>query len=119
MPGILAGVLFDIFDPELQYSVGSLFFMNNIKKAIVNGLLDKEIVKNHLKNAYGCIVDNQNNDLGNQYSEKINSFVEMFFEFVVDKAWENENIFSGFSAMDYRLMNSLRDTDKQLIIELE
>ena len=119
LPGILAGVLFDIFDPELQYSVGSLFFMNNIKKAIVNGLLDKEIVKNHLKNAYGCIVDNQNNDLGNQYSEKINSFVEMFFEFVVDKAWENENIFSGFSAMDYRLMNSLRDTDKQLIIELE
>lgn len=119
LPGILSGVLLDIYDPEIQYSAGSLFFMKNIKKAIQNQLLNKEEIKNHLKNSYGCIIDNQHKELGNQYSKKIDAFTDMFFEFVVDKAWENENIFSGFSAMDYKIMNSLRDTDKQLIVELE
>ena len=33
--------------------------------------------------------------------------------------WENENIFDGFNFMGYHIMNSLRDTDTQLIIELE
>ena len=33
--------------------------------------------------------------------------------------WENENIFDGFNLMGYHIMNSLRDTDAQLIVELE
>ena len=41
------------------------------------------------------------------------------FEKISDKNWERENIFSGFELMGYHIMNSLRDTDTQLIIELE
>lgn len=119
LPGIFTGLLLTKYDPELQYAIGPLFFMNNIKKAIVNGSLDSSIICNELKMAYVCTIAGQVNEIGNQYRTKIESFVEDIFEKIVDKNWEKENIFSGFELMGYHIMNSLRDTDTQLIIELE
>ena len=119
LPGIFMGLLLDKYDPELQYSVGSLFFMNNMKKAMANGLLVADTIKAELLAAYGCTISGQVNELGNQYKMKIEAFVDDVFERVIDKNWENENIFTGFQLMGYHIMNSLRDTDTQLIIELE
>lgn len=119
LPGIFTGLLLTKYDPELQFTCGSQFFMNNIKKAISNGYLDKATVTEELKLAYGCTIAGHVNEIGNQYKSKIVSFVEDIFERIVDKNWEKENIFSGFEVMGYHIMNSLRDTDTQLIIELE
>lgn len=119
LPGIFTGLLLTKYDPELQHVHGSLFFMNNIKKAIVNGNLQAATIINELEMAYGCTIGGQVNEIGNQYKAKIESFVADVFEKVVDKNWERENIFSGFTLMGYHIMNSLRDTDTQLIIELE
>lgn len=119
LPGIFTGLLLTKYDPELQHVHGSLFFMNNIKKAIVNGNLQAATIISELEMAYGCTIGGQVNEIGNQYKAKIESFVADVFEKVVDKNWERENIFTGFTLMGYHIMNSLRDTDTQLIIELE
>ena len=119
LPGIFTGLLLTKYDPELQQVHGTLFFMNNIKKAIVNGNLQAATIISELEMAYGCTIGGQVNEIGNQYKAKIESFVADVFEKVVDKNWEGENIFSGFTLMGYHIMNSLRDTDTQLIIELE
>ena len=119
LPGIFTGLLLTKYDPELQHVHGTLFFMNNIKKAIVNGNLQAATIISELEMAYGCTIGGQANEIGNQYKAKIESFVADVFEKVVDKNWEGENIFSGFTLMGYHIMNSLRDTDTQLIIELE
>lgn len=119
LPGIFTGLLLTKYDPELQYTYGSQFFMNNIKKAIENGKLDVNSIIEELNMAYGCTIAGQVNEIGNQYKAKIKSFVEDVFERIVDKNWDKENIFSGFELMGYHIMNSLRDTDTQLIIELE
>lgn len=119
LPGIFAGLLLTKYDPELQHVHGALFFMNNIKKAIINGNLQAATIISELEMAYGCTIGGQVNEIGNQYKAKIESFVADVFEKVVDKNWEGENIFSGFTLMGYHIMNSLRDTDTQLIIELE
>lgn len=119
LPGIFMGLLLDKYDPELQFSVGSLFFMKNMKKAMSNSHLDAATIKNELMAAYGCTISGQVNELGNQYKQKIEQFVDDIFEKVVDRNWENEKIFTGFQLMGYHIMNSLRDTDTQLIIELE
>lgn len=119
LPGIFMGLLLDKYDPELQFSVGPLFFMKNMKKAMSSSHLDATTVKNELMAAYGCTISGQVNELGNQYKQKIEQFVDDIFEKVVDRNWENENIFTGFQLMGYHIMNSLRDTDTQLIIELE
>ena len=119
LPGIFVGLLLNKYDPELQFSAGSLFFMKSIKKAIQSGALNAAKIKHELQTAYGCIIGGQVNELGNQYKAKIEEFVDTIFEKIVDKNWENENLFSGFTLLGYHIMNSLRDTDTQLIIELD
>lgn len=120
LPGIFTGLLLTVYDPELQYSPGTLFFMKNIRKAIKGNLLDKDTIKEQLNRAYGCTEDDgTTQDLGNQYSQKISDFVDNLFIQIADRSWSEENIFTGFSLMGYRIMNSLRDTDTALIIELE
>lgn len=119
LPGIFTGLLLMKYDPELQYVHGSLFFMRNIKKAIAAGNISSDVIISELNAAYGCTSGGQAVEIGNQYRAKIKTFVEDIFERIKDKDWETENIFSGFEMMGYHIMNSLRDTDTQLIIELE
>ncbi len=119
LPGIFTGLLFMQYDPSIQYSVGSLFKMRNIKKAIQQGLIRKDVVLSQLLQAYGCEANGDTVDLGNQYRESIESFTDNIFTEIVDRNWAEEGIFDGFTLMGYHIMNSLRDTDAQLIIELE
>jgi hypothetical protein len=119
LPGIFTGLLLNQYDLELQYSVGTLFYMKNIKKAIEDGFVHKEKIRTELYKSYGCLADGETNELGNQYRASIDMFVNDFFASVVDRNWIEENIFSGFTSLGYHIMNSLRDTDTQLIIELE
>lgn len=120
IPGIFTGLLLMKYDPELQYSIGTLFYMRNIKRAIETGNLEALLVTKELELAYGCIDSSEiPQDLGNQYREQIASFVSYVFKEIPDKAWESENIFEGFKRLNYRIMNSLRDTDDSLYIEME
>lgn len=119
LPGIFSGLLFTVYDPSIQYSIGTLHWMKNIKKAIQQGLIQKNLVYNQLLEAYGCEVHGDVVDLGNQYREYIETFINNIFAEIMDRNWTEESIFQGFSLMGYRIMNSLRDTDAQLIIELE
>jgi hypothetical protein len=120
IPGIFTGLLLMKYDPELQYSIGTLFYMRNIKKAIESGDLEDRRIINEMEMSYGCIDTSEiSQDLGNQYRNEIKSFISYVFKEISDKAWENENIFEGFKLLGYRIMNSLRDTDDSLYIEME
>lgn len=119
LPGIFMSIILNIYDAKLQFIYGNLFFMKNIKKAIVDGKIEENEISNMLYEAYGCLDDGGADDLGNQYRIKIDAFIKNIFGQIRDKNWTEENVFTGFSLMGYRIMNSLRDTDTQLIIELE
>ena len=120
LPGIFASLLLQKYDKDLQYTVGTLFQMKNIKKAIELNALDKDTIINEMIVAYGCEdVSHNADDLGNRYKEKIREFINYIFSEIQDKVWENQSIFQGFSIMNCRIMNSLRDTDSQLFIEME
>lgn len=119
LPGIFSGLLLTQYDPSIQFTVGSLFIMKNIKKAIQQGMIRKEVVLDQLLQAYGCKADDDIVDLGNQYRESIEAFVENIFTEITDRNWADEKLFEGFTLMGYKIMRSLRDTDEDLIIELE
>lgn len=120
LPGILAGVLINYYDIELQYTVGSLHNMRNLQKAISTNAIDKETVKKHLYKAYGCADGGVYVDLGNQYKVKIDTFIDEIFLKILDRNWTwQDYIIKGFQTLGYKIMLSLRDTDKQLIIDLE
>lgn len=116
LPGIFVGLLLTKYDQKLQFISGPLFYIKNIKKAIAGKLLQPDTIKKELKMSYGC---SDMVEIGNQYKLKIEAFVDDVFEKIDDRNWENENVFSGFTLMGYHIMNSLRDTDTQLIIELD
>ncbi len=119
LPGIFMGLLFTCYDPDAQYSVGPLFYMKNIKKLINERIADKETIKQQLYMAFGCTEDDGTiQDLGNQYRVKINEFVDDIYIQIADRSWSDESIFDGFRLMGYGIMNSLRDTDADVIIEL-
>jgi hypothetical protein len=120
LPGILAGLLINYYDVELQYTIGSLHNMKNLQKAIATNSIDNETVKNHLYKAYGCSDGGVYIDLGNQYKVKIDKFIDEIFLKILDRNWTwQDYIINGFEILGYKIMLSLRDTDKQLIIELE
>ncbi len=119
LPGIFMSIILNICDPALQFVYGNLFFMKNIKKAMLENKINKEEISQMLYEAYGCLDGEDVHDLGNQYRIKIDEFTNNVFGQICDKNWTEENVFTGFSLMGYRIMNSLRDTDTQLIIELE
>lgn len=119
LPGMFTGLLLNLYDVDYEYRGGSLFSMKNIKRAIAENYLDAQIIKSQLKEAYGCTDGQFEDDLGNQYAEEIDRFIDCIFAEISDQAWTDENIFTGFSRLGYRIMNSLRDTDAQLIVELE
>lgn len=120
LPGIFSGLLLTCYDPKIQYTSGSLFFMKNIKKALKEREIDKDTVKDQMYKSFGCVDDDGTiQDLGNQYRQKIATFIDDVFVQIGDRSWSDENIFDGFKLMGYRIMNSLRDTDSPLIIELD
>ena len=119
LPGMFTGLLLNLYDADYEYSGGSLFSMKNVKRAISENFLDAKTIKAQLKEAYGCTDGLFDDDLGNQYAEEIDRFVDSIFAEILDQAWTDEKLFTGFARLGYRIMNSLRDTDAQLIVELE
>lgn len=119
LPGIFAGLLYQKYDIGIQYSIGSLFWMKNLKKAIKEKLILKETVYNELLQAFRCEEEGFAVELGNQYRESIARFVDNVFTETVDRNWSDEKLSDGLHLMGYHIMASLRDTDEQLIIELE
>lgn len=97
LPGIFTSLLLTCYDPEIQYTVGSLFFMKNIKKAIKEHEIVKNTIKDQLYKSFGCTDDDGIiHDLGNQYRQKIDVFVDETFVQIEDRSWSDENIFDGF-----------------------
>ena len=117
--GIFTSLLLTKYDISAQYTVGSLFFMNNIQKAISSGILNKDQIKKELYQAYGC-EDNVGNpeSLGNQYKILISNYVDNIFTQITTNMWDG-TIIDGFKSMGYKVMNSLRNTDSDMVIEME
>lgn len=123
LPGIFAGLLLTCYDQELHFYTDSrkdsLEWMRNVKQAIQQGAIRKETVLSQLLQAYGCESGGDAVELGNQYRQRIEAFTDRIFAEIVDRSWtDKERISAGFERMGYHIMQSLRDTDPQLTIEL-
>lgn len=120
LPGIFSALMINYYDTSLQYEGGNIYLMKNLKKAIVKNKINIDEVKYHLYCIYGCYVNGAFKDIGNQYKQKISDSVDSLFEKIQDRDWDHITyITAGLESLGFRVMNSLRDTDTQLILELE
>jgi len=125
LPGIFAGIIINYYDKNLQYEVGNIYQMKNLKEAIKRGRIKKEEVTNHILRAYGCIKENGTvEELGNQYREYIIEKINYIFSEIITKSYDAQDyyIIDGIEKLGnglYSPMTSLRDTDKPVKIKLE
>lgn len=118
--GIFAATILNYYDEKLQYQVGgTLFKMSKIKEAINKQLILNSDVKKILYESYGITSGSYEDSLGGKYKEKIDLYVDKMFNGIIDRSWTEESIFEGFNLLGFNIMRSLRDTDEQLILELE
>lgn len=119
LPGLFMGLILNEYHFSLYNKYGSLYQMKNLKSAILGGELKCEDIKNKLYKCYGCVDEQTTNSLGNQYRKIIDKEIGNIFDEIIDRSWADEWTSNALNQMGYYIMTSLRDTDTQLIIELE
>ena len=83
-----------------------------------NDLITRSEVIKHLNQIYGCIDDGLEHSRGNQYRVKIEKMVDEIFD-TVEMGNYTSNIQSYITnILPWHVMNSLRDTDEGLTVEL-
>ena len=75
LPGIFMSLVLNLFDVELQSSIGALFFIKKQKNAILDNKIPKTDVRDMLYESYGCVDNAGTVDLGNQYKHKIDILI--------------------------------------------
>lgn len=120
-PGILNALMLQYYQPLVSSKVGNLFFANNVKKAIRQGLIKIEEVAEQIKAAYGCGVVSELEST--TYSEIIDAEVERFFSelegnHIEDDASTGEAL-KRFTSRHIAPMTSLRDVDEWLDVVMD
>jgi hypothetical protein len=117
LPGIFTSLLLNKYNMN---SEKTLFNMLNIKEAIMTGKINKEKVKEELYESYGCKSDGYDIEIGRQYKDVIDDFVDKIFNKIIERVWgSGEKIIDGFKTMGYPIMNNLRETDEQVLVRLD
>ena len=116
MPGIFCGLILSVYYPICGHKI---YMMPELKKAVENEEIDKEDVKQQMYEVYGCFTDDgQIRNISKIYKKKIDEFVDTVFKRILDKSVGEEYITGGLNNLGFHVMQSLRDTEKQLIVEV-
>lgn len=116
LPGVFCGLLLSVYYPLLGHKI---YMMTELKKAVDRNEFDKEMIKKQLYAIYGCVTsDGQIRCVSKIYIKKIDNFVDSVFESIVINAMDDVYITTGLDKIGFHVMNSLRDTEKQLIVEV-
>ncbi|WP_246943470.1 helicase-related protein [Bacillus pinisoli] len=121
-PGILSGLLLNYYDFHLQKQLGNnIYMMSKLKEVILSEKINKAELINHIKLAY----QSNSGSIGKIYDEWIESAVEKFFnnievEDFSPRSKRDVYITQGMEKLDFLIpMNSLRDTDTPIIVEMK
>ena len=116
LPGVLSGMMLAIYLPK---SSRRIYMASELKKDILEGLIDPDEVKRELYLIYGCVrPDGSEYNKGKIFKRKIDEAVDTIFERIKEKSITDEYITAGLNAIGFHVMNSLRDTEKQLLVEV-
>ena len=119
LPGVIASLFLNHYLYELKYEEGikDISKFADLQKAIKQGKIDENEVKRHACNVYKCT--KQDNSIGKLYEQIIDKKVSELFEKLKTNSFEGKAYLTDvFDKCGFHVMNSLRDTDKQIIVEM-
>lgn len=115
LPGVVSGIIINHYSRQL---CKRLDLMGELKDAIVANELQATEIKEHLYGIYKC--SDGDAQIGKPYKTRIDELVDELFEGIRTTIFDKyEFISSGFEKIGFHIMTSLRDTDKQLSVQLE
>ena len=116
LPGVLSGLLLAVYYPK---SDRKIYMMSELKKDVVEGKINPDEIKEAMYIIYGCVrSDGSEYKKGRIFKRKIDNAVDLVFERIREKSVSDEYITAGLNAIGFHVMNSLRDTEKQLLVEV-
>lgn len=120
LPGVISGILLSYYLYKFKYTPG----MNDISKfsglrsAIQSEKITAQELKEHAYGVYKC--SNSDSSIGILYRYTIDRMIDSLFEHLKTDSFEARTYLTEvFDKCDFHVMRSLRDTDKQLIVEVQ
>lgn len=120
LPGVFTGIILNYYRYNLIASGSTLNIglFGGLKEAIIKNEITPEDMKKHMYGVYKC--SDQDSSSGKLYRMKIDSMIDNIFSDIVSSSLENNTyILSVMEHLGYHVMRSLRDTDKQIIVEMK
>lgn len=120
LPGILAAILLNHYAYELQFTSGAedISKYKDLKYAFQNGLISSADLKQHAYSVYKC--SDNDSSIGKLYKETIDRKIDDLFDGIKNGSFDGKMyLTAAFSKCYFHVMQSLRDTDKQIIVEMK
>lgn len=120
LPGILSGIILNYYMPIFLKSDHpvDLSKFAGIKDALSNNLITPDELKQHAYGVYKCSDDDSS--IGKLYKKTIDESVDKLVEKITSSSFDSKMyITQAFEKAGFYVMASLRDTDKQLLVEMK
>jgi len=120
LPGVISGLLLNYYLYLLQFTpnVSNISKYSNLKTALVDEKITAKELKNHAYGVYKC--SNDDSAVGKLYRQTIDRLIDQLVDSLKNGSFDgNTYITEIFKHCYFQVMLSLRDTDKQLIVEMQ
>lgn len=120
LPGIISGLLLNYYVYKLQNESSQLDVSKygDLKTALINEDITADELKKHAYAVYKCSDDDSS--IGRLYRQKIDAMIDDMVDTFAHGSFDAKAYITGvFDHCYYHVMSSLRDTDKQIIVEMK
>ncbi len=120
LPGVMSSLILNHYLYLFKFEAGmsDISKYSNLKTALTSGKISPEELKQHAYGVYKCSDDDSS--AGKLYRQTIDSLIDQLVEKLINGSFDrNTYITKVFEHCNLKVMLSLRDTDKQLIVEME
>jgi hypothetical protein len=120
LPGVISGLLLNYYLYLLQFTpnVSDISKYSNLRTALVDGKITAEELKKHAYGVYKCSDDDS--AVGKLYRQTIDRLIDQLVDDLKNGSYDGKTyITEVFKHCYFQVMLSLRDTDKQLIVEMQ
>lgn len=119
LPGVLSAILLNYYAYELQFTSGTtdISKYSDLKYAFQNDIITAQELKNHAYQIYKC--SDSDSSIGKLYKETIDRLIDDLVDGLSNGSFEGKTYLTAvFGKCYFHVMQSLRDTDKQIIVEM-
>lgn len=120
LPGVLSAILLNYYAYKLQYKqeTSDISKYHDLKYALQNDIITADELKQHAYNVFKCSTNDS--AIGNLYRDKIDKLIDDLVDGLRNGSFEGKTyLTSAFNKCSCHVMQSLRDTDKQIIVEMK